>query len=281
MLYPHEALVEAYSPTSRSQELTPSRDKRPFILLGFCGSLTLLATLNMTHLVMNAHDPVTFYLLSDFIGSIPLFPYSVVSLSVTIIFLTATLLSLTAVIQADTEALIQQHLVEYQVNKESPDALLETTSSVITVQEPSLSPEEAAIHALNEQIQTLQTEVTQQRHDTLIKELRDITFEATARDPQSDSPPSALVEDPPSISQLVLHSIPSAIKGIGAKTETALQAIGVTTVWEFLAADPEWIAEHTSMTIKRVRHLQETVFAEIATIDQQEPNPLTITPSST
>lgn len=235
----------------------------------------------MIHLVMNSRDPVTIYLLSNFIGSIPLFPYSVVSLSVTIILLTATLLTLTAVIQADTEALIQQHLFEYQVNNESPDALLETTSSLITAQEPSLSPEEATIHALNEQVQTLQTEVTQQRHDTLIKELRDITFEATARDPQSGSTPSALDDDPPSISQLVLHSIPSVIKGIGAKTETALQAIGVTTVWEFLAADPEWIAEHTPMTIKRVRHLQDTVYAEVASIDQQEPNPLTITPSTT
>lgn len=259
----------------------PPRDKRPFILLCFCGSLTLLATLNMIHLVVNPRDPITIYLLSDLIGSVPLFPYAVVSLSVTISLFTASLVTLTAVIQTDTEALIQQYLFTYQVSGESPDALLERASPLITTQVPHQSAEEATIHALNEQVETLQTEVTQQRHNALIKELHDMTLTATASAPPSDSAPSALVEAPPSIAELVLHSIPSAIKGIGAKTEAALQAIGVTTVWEFLVADPEWIAKHTSMTGKRVRHLQDTVYAEVASIDQQEPNPLITPPVNT
>jgi predicted flap endonuclease-1-like 5' DNA nuclease len=257
----------------------PPRDKRPFILLCFCGSITLLATLNMIHLVVNSRDPITIYLLSDLIGSVPLFPYAVVSLSVTISLFTASLLTLTAVIQADTEALIQQYLFKYQVSGEAPNVLLERTSPLITVQVPQRSPEEAAIHALNEQVETLQTEVTQQRHNALIKELHDMTLTATA--PPSDSATSAIVETSPSIAELVLHSIPSAIKGIGAKTEATLQAIGVTTVWEFLVADPERIAEHTSMTVKRVQHLQDTVYAEIASIDQQEPNPLITQPMNT
>jgi predicted flap endonuclease-1-like 5' DNA nuclease len=259
----------------------PPRDKRPFIFLCFCGSLTFLATLNMIYLVVTPSDPVTIYLLSDLIGKVPLFPYAVVSLSVTIILLAASLLTLTAVIQADTEALIQQYLFEHQVIEESPDSQLETTSSLITAQVSPLSPEETASHVPNKQVQTLQTEVSQQRHDTLIKELRDITLAATARDAQSDNVHAVLGEDQASIAQLVLHSIPSAIKGIGAKTEAALQALGVTTVWEFLVADPEWIAEHTSMTIKRVQHLQDIVYAEVASIDQSELKPLTTTPSTT
>jgi hypothetical protein len=225
----------------------------------------------MIHLVVNPRDPITIYLLSDLIGSVPLFPYAVVSLSVTISLFTASLLTLTAVIQADTEALIQQYLFKYQVSGELPDALLERTSPLVTAQVPQQSPEEATIHALNEQVETLQTEVTQQRHNALIKELRDMALTATA--PPSDTSPS--------IAELILQSIPSAIKGIGAKTDATLQAIGVTTVWEFLVADPEWIAEHTSMTVKRVQHLQDTVYAEIASIDQQEPNPLTTQPLNT
>ena len=75
-----------------------------------------------------------------------------------------------------------------------------------------------------------------------------------------------------------MHSAPSAINGIGVKIEAQLQALGVTTVWEFLVADPEWIAEHTAMTVKRVRHLQDAVYDEVASIDQQEPNPLLTTP---
>ena len=133
----------------------------------------------------------------------------------------------------------------------------------------------------SEQVQTLQTEATQQRHDALINELHDITLTATARDSQSDSAPAAIVEDSPSIVELVLHSVPSAINGIGVKTETKLLAIGVTTVWEFLVANPEWIAEHTAMTVKRVRHLQDTVYTEVASINQQEPNPLLTTPVNT
>ena len=226
---------------------------------------------------MNPRDPITIYLLSDLIGSVPLFPYAVVSLSVTISLFTASLLTLTAVIQADTEALIQQYLLKSQISGDTADALLETAKPLITSQVPPLSPEDATIRALNEQVQTLQTEATQQRHNALIKELHDITLTATARDPQSDTAPTTIVEDPPSIAELVLHSVPSAINGIGAKTEAALQAIGVTTVWEFLVADPEWIAEHTSLTVKRVRQLQDTVYTEVASIDQQEPNPLLTT----
>jgi hypothetical protein len=232
----------------------------------------------LIQLVVNPNDPITIYFLSDFIGSVPLFPYAVVSLSVTISLFTASLLTLTAVIQADTEALIQQYLLKSQSSGDSSDELRETATPLISPQVSPLSPEEATIHALNEQVQTLQTEATQQRHDTLIKELHDITLTATARTPQSDSAPAAIVEDLPSIAELVLHSAPSAINGIGVKTEAQLQAIGVTTVWEFLVADPEWIAEHTVMTVKRVRHLQDTVYDEVASIDQQEPNPLLTTP---
>lgn len=259
----------------------PQRDKSPFILLCFYGSLALVATLNLIHLVVNPRDPITIYLLSDLIGSVPLFPYAVVSLSVTITLFTASLLTLTAVIQTDTERVIQQYLFKNPLSGEPSDALLETTSPLIITQVPPQSLEVATIHTLNEQVQTLQTEVTQQRHETLIKELHDITLTATARDTQSDSESSTIIEDSPSIAELVLHSIPSAIKGIGAKTETALLAIGVTTVWEFLVADPEWIAEHTSMTVKRVQHLQDTVYAEVASIDQKEPNPLTTMPLKT
>jgi predicted flap endonuclease-1-like 5' DNA nuclease len=202
------------------------RDKKPFILLCLFGSLTLLATINMNYLVVNLSDPFTIYFFSDFIGSVPLFPYFVLSLNATIILLTGTLLTLTSVIQDDTEALLQQYLLEYQVVEAQPDALLETTPPLIARARP-------------------------------------------------------LLEDPPSRSQLILHSSPSAIKGIGAKTETALQAIGVTTVWEFLVADPEWIAEHTPLTIKRVRQFQDTTYAEVATEAPQPPDPSVITPSTT
>jgi predicted flap endonuclease-1-like 5' DNA nuclease len=235
-------------------------------------------TLNLIHLVVNPSDPITIYLLSDFIGNVPLLPYAVMSLSVTIMLLTASLLTLTAVIQADTEALIQQYLVRSEILGDTSDTLRKTASPLIISQEPPLSPDEATICTLNEQVQTLQTEATQQRHDCLIKELHDITLTATARAPQSDCTPADSVEAQPSIAEQVLHSVPSAINGIGDKIEAALQAIGVTTVWEFLVADPEWIAEHTLMTVKRVRHLQDTVYAEVASIDQQEPNPLLTTP---
>lgn len=259
----------------------PPRDKKPFIHLCFSGSLTLLAILNMMYIVVHPSDPFTIFLVSDLIGSVPLFLYFLASLNATIILLTVTLLTLTSAIQADTEALIHQYLIYEQALEASPDALLETTPQLVTVPVPSTCSEEVAIHALNEQVQRLQTEVTQQHHDALIQELQDLTLAATARDAQSDTIPPRLVEDPPSPSQLMLHSTPSAIKGIGAKTETALQAIGVTTVCEFLMADPEWIAKHTPLTSKQARHFQEIAYATVSTEAQQSPNPSHITPSTT
>lgn len=256
------------------------QNKKPFIQLCLFGSLTLLAILNMIYLIVKGTDPFAPYLLSDLIGSVPLFPYFIMSINVTIIFLSVTLLTLTSVIQADTEALLHHYMIpRHQAQEVAPDASRETPLPLIAAPRPATSPVDAAIHALNEQVQTLHTEVTHQRRDALIQELQDITLAAATMDAPDESPtPLRVVEDQPPAPQLTLHSPPHAIKGIGAKTETALHAIGITTVGEFLVADSTWIAEHTPMSTKRVQHFQDTAYASVAT-DTQPPAQPVLTPA--
>jgi hypothetical protein len=258
----------------------PTPDKKPFIHLCLFGSLTLLAILNMVYLIVKARDPFPPYLLEGLIGSVPLFPYFVLSLNATIILLTGTLLTLTSAIQADAEVLLHQHVMhEHVVPEASPHTHAEPTPSLIVTHMPPASSEEAMIHALNEQVQTLHTAITQQRRDALVHELQEIPIATPVAESPEDSAALRLgVEDHPPIPQLTLHSSPRAINGIGVKTEAALHGIDVTTVGEFLVADPEWIAERTSMTTKRVQQFQNAAYTRVTAEAQQQPSPLTITP---
>jgi predicted flap endonuclease-1-like 5' DNA nuclease len=258
-----------------------AQNKKPFIQLCFFGSLTLLAVLHMVYLIVKATDPFSPYLLSTLIGSVPLFPYFVVSLNATIILLSVTLLTLTSVIQVDTEALLYQYVIHgHQVLEAVPDAPHETAPPLLVTHEAPVSTEEATIHALNVQVQTLHSEMAQQRHDSLIQELQDITLAATAAEPKRDSTsPSLISEDRAPTSHFSLQSPLHAIKGIGPKTETALHMIGITTIGDFLVADSAWIAEHTPLTIKRVQQFQDTAYTQVSTDAQQAPSLQVITPS--
>jgi predicted flap endonuclease-1-like 5' DNA nuclease len=246
-------------------------DKKPFIQLCFCGSLTLVALLNMIYLIMKARDPFSPYLLEGLIGSVPLFPYFVLSLNAAIILLTATLLTLTSAIHADAKALLLQHVMHnHLVPEAQPHLYAEPTPPLITAHRPPLSPEDATIHDLNVQVQTLHTEIAQQRHDALIQELQNLTVVATDPEPQYDSTaPRLVVTDRHPAPLLTINSSPCTINGIGPKTETALHEIGITTIGELLVADAEWVAEHTPLTIKRVQHFQETAYARVTTESQK------------
>lgn len=259
-----------------------SREKKSFSQLYVFGSLTLLASLNMVYLIVKARDPFSPYLLSDLISSVPFYPYFWLSLVATIGLFTGTLLKLTSAIQTDMEALLHRHMILEHLGLEaSPDMPLEP-SPLVTAHRAPASPEEATIHTLNKQVQTLHTEITKQYRDALINELYHITVAATATEPQSDhTEPHLIVEARPPDPQLNLDSSPCAIKGIGVKTERALQMIGITTVSEFLVADPEWIAEHTYLTSKRVRQFQDAAYDRVTPTAQPLLSPPAIAPTIT
>jgi hypothetical protein len=252
---------------SRLNGFMRPQNKKPLLHLCLAGSLTVLAILNMIYLIIKGSDPFTPYLLSDLIGSIPLFPYFVISLNVTIILLIVTLLTLTAVIQADMEELFARYATRRSHAREAaPDAHGKTVAPPIATPRSPVSSEEMTIQALNERVQALNTEVAQHHRDALIQELQDITLAATTAEPVSEqSPLPPRVEDPSAAPQLTLHSPPQTLKGIGVKTEAALKAIDITTVGELLVADPAWVAAHTPLSIHRVQTFQVRAYASVAT----------------
>jgi len=54
--------------------------------------------------------------------------------------------------------------------------------------------------------------------------------------------------------------------------------IGITSIGEFLVADPEWIPGYASLTSKRVLKFQNSAYSSMVTEVQHPPDLLVLTP---
>jgi predicted flap endonuclease-1-like 5' DNA nuclease len=236
----------------------------------------------MIYLIVNARDPFTPYLLSALIGSVPLFPYVVLSLTATLILLVMTFFTLTLAIQADTRALLHQHIVQpYLVSDASAPTPTDVVPSRIIATMTSASAHDSSINTLNEQVQALSKALAQPPAAARTLTEQDTTIApATRHVPHATARRVPTHIDATSCSLLSLHSSVRALNGIGPKTERALHGTGITTLGELLVADPDWVAEHTPLTIRRIQHFQKIAYTRIAGESQEGSQFPAITPTT-
>jgi predicted flap endonuclease-1-like 5' DNA nuclease len=236
----------------------------------------------MIYLIVNARDPFTPYLLSALTGSVPLFPYVVLSLTATFILLVMTFFTLTSAIQADTRALLHKHIVQpYLVSDPSAPTPTEVVPSPITATMTLASAQDASIYALNEQVQALNEALAQPPAAArTLTEQDTVITSATRRVPRANTRHVPANIEATSNPPFALHNTLRALNGIGPKTERMFHGIGITTIGELLVADPEWVAEHTPLTIRRIQHFQEIAYARVAGETQEGSQFPAITPTT-